>query len=160
MSLESELSELNSNIKALTEALIGLANAGAAAADAADAGKLVEVVAVKEPNTPKKSKGKSKAAKESAPVEVEDDLDLDSSAEAKAKAADPTDDLDLDDDLGLDDEPEVSRDDVRKLLVELGKKKGRDAAISLLKEFKVSNFNDLKDSDLPAVYKKAQAALG
>jgi len=141
MSLESELSELNSNIKALTEALIGLANAGAAAADAADAGKLVEVVAVKEPNTPKKSKSKSKAAKESAPVEAEDDLDLD-------------------DDLGLDDEPEVSRDDVRKLLVELGKKKGRDAAISLLKEFKVSNFNDLKDSDLPAVYKKAQAALG
>lgn len=157
MSLESELSELNSNIKALTEALIGLANAGAAAADA---GKLVEVVAVKEPNTPKKSKSKSKAAKESAPVEVEDDLDLDPPAEAKSKAADPVDDLDLDDDLGLDDEPEVSRDDVRKLLVELGKKKGRDAAISLLKEFKVSNFNDLKDSDLPAVYKKAQAALG
>lgn len=101
--------------------------------------------------------GKGKTGKQANGASDEDeDFDLDD------KDADEDGDLDTDDDGdddGDDDEQEAAgptEDDVRAALNKLAKKKGKKAAISILKKFKAEGVDDLKEKNYAAVIKLAK----
>lgn len=81
----------------------------------------------------------------------DDDLDLDLE-EAGSTGGD--DDLDLDDEddgLGLDEEPSISRDDVKAALVKVMKSRGRETSLAVMKKYGASNLEEIKESDFEAI---------
>lgn len=81
-----------------------------------------------------------------------DDLDGDTTSE---EATDGGDD-DLDDGLGLDDDEEeetgVSYDDVKKQMVTVMKKRGREIALKVFKNFGARNLDEVKKEDYQAIF--------
>jgi hypothetical protein len=151
MSLEQVLKEVADNVKELTAVITkfgGQLNLGSTAAPAATEAK----------TETKSTKGKGKAAPAKETPVSDGIVDLDHLDDTGAPSTE------LDDDLGLgfDEEPveeAVKPEVVQAKLGELAKKKGRDAAIGLMKKFKAANFQSISASDLPKIYKEAVALL-
>lgn len=146
MSLENEIAELRKAIVDLT-AVVTNNNIAAVGAPAA------EKPAAEKPTTGKRKAEKPAAEKPAAEKPKDDDLDLDGNA--------TTDDLGLDDGLGLDEEAAVvTKDELKVEFQTLAKKAGgREAVQDILKSFKATSFNDLKEADFAAALKKVKAAL-
>lgn len=145
MSLEIEIAELRKAIVELT-AVVTNNNIGAASSEVVK-GASAEKAAAK----PKATKGTS--AKKEEPVVEDDGLELDGL----------NDDIPEDDGLGLDDEPEtvaVTKDDLKAEFQKLAKKSGgRETVQGILKKYKATSFNDLKESDFGAAFADVQKAL-
>lgn len=145
MSLEVEIAELRKAIVELT-AVVTNNNIGAASPEVVKGAAAEKAVA-----KPKSTKGNS--AKKEDPVVEDNGLDLDG----------PTDDTPADDDLGLDDEPEapaVTKSDLKVEFQKLAKKSGgRETVQDILKKYKATSFNDLKESDFGAAFADVQKAL-
>lgn len=135
MSLEEKIEGLIAALEKNTAAVLGQASATAVTGAAAPA---------------KTTRTKTPPKKE----EPKDDLDLDGLG----------DDTTADDDLGLDDdEPAakaIDKETLKEAFKALTKKAGgRESVADILKSFKSTSFNDLKESDFAAAYDKVQKAL-
>lgn len=144
MSLEVEISELRKAIVELT-AVVTNNNIGAASSE------VVKGAAEKPAAKPKATKGSS--TKKEEPVVEDDGLDLDAPAEETV----------ADDDLGLDEEleaPAVTKDDLKAEFQKLAKKSGgRETVQGILKKYKATSFNDLKEENFAAAFADVQKAL-
>lgn len=142
MSLEIEIAELRKAIVDLT-AVVTNNNIGAVGQSAAETKAAEKPAAKKAKPAPKKEE----------PVVEDDGLELDG----------PNDDIPEDDGLGLDDEPEVAavtKDDLKAEFQKLAKKSGgRETVQGILKKYKATSFNDLKESDFGAAFADVQKAL-
>lgn len=143
MPLEIEIAELRKAIVELTAVVTN--NNIAAVGQCSGETKVAEKAAAK----PKAAKP---APKKEEPVVEDDGLDLDAPAEEAVA-----------DDLGLDDEPEVAsvtKDDLKAEFQKLAKKSGgRETVQGILKKYKATSFNDLKESDFGAAFADVQKAL-
>jgi len=102
-------------------------------------------------------------------TEVDDLDDLGTDADASASEPDgtaeqATDDTDDDDDLGLDDDEEedtdgVSYDDVKKQMVTVMKKCGREMTLKVFKKFGARNLDEVKKEDYKSIFDLADKQI-
>lgn len=159
MSLELEVKELREAVVALNvtiSALVNDANFGKIAAFSTLASNAVVAGATEE--KPKRTRTTKPA--EPKPVETADAGGFDDVVESidAATAAGTDDEFDL----GIDEEPavEVTQADLKTVVSDVSKKKGRETVLRLFKDFGVATFGDVKPEQYGKMYAAAKELLG
>lgn len=156
MTIETKLEELTGAITALTvqlSAIVNDANFGKIAAPSTAA----STAAVAGTTEEKPKRTRTTKAAETKPVETAEVEGFDDVTET-APAATEADDLDL----GLEEEaaPEVTQADLKTVVSDVSKKKGRETVLRLFKDFGVATFGDVKPEQYGKMYAAAKELLG
>ena len=155
MSIEEKIEGLTAAITNLTvqvSALVNNANFGNVSAAAAIAMAKEDITGQSTSETKKPRKSKAEKA-ETKPDPIDEFEDV---TETKP---DPVDEID---DLGLDEEaaPAITQEELKKVVAEVSKKKGRETVLKLFKKFEIATFADVKPEQYAAMHKDATALLG
>lgn len=158
MTIESKIEELTAAVTALNvtiSALVNDANFGKIAAPSTSASTAAVAGANGSPagdEKPKRTRTTKPA--ETKPVETAEVGGFDDVSETGA--------ADDEFDLGIDEEPaiEVTQADLKTVVSDVSKKKGRETVLRLFKDFGVATFGDVKPEQYGKMYAAAKELLG
>lgn len=160
VSIETKIEELTGAITALNvtiSALVNDANFGKIAAPSTAASTAAVAGATEE--KPKRTRTTKPA--EPKPVETADSVGFDDDVVESIDAATAAG-TDNEFDLGIDEEPavEVTQADLKTVVSDVSKKKGRETVLRLFKDFSVATFGDVKPEQYGKMYAAAKELLG